>query len=325
MIQVRVVIVDDEPLARVRLKRLLSLLPKIKIVAECGSGSELIEFLSNSEVDALFLDVQMPGEDAFSILEQIPTPRPDIVFVTAYNSHAVRAFEVEATDYLVKPISLDRLRLATERLKPKTAIENPPVISLATGFTTRLDLQAAGETLHIETASVQCLCVKEDHVEIQTESRNYLYPGTLDSIESLLDPSAFSRIDETSIVRIDAVTLVEPLVSGIFKLLLRNGNYVCSGQSYARQVKKVFGLGPDNTANKEKVEAKPANTNILSERETQVLKWTAIGKTSWEISSILEISERTVNFHLGNIANKLGVSGRRAACSLAIARGLIRL
>jgi DNA-binding NarL/FixJ family response regulator len=212
MRQVRVVIVDDEPLARARLSRLLSSLPQIEIVAECSSGSELIEFLSTTDVDALFLDIQMPGEDAFSILEQIPTPYPDIIFVTAYNSHAVRAFEIEATDYLVKPISLDRLRLATDRLKPKLVIENRPINLAATG-----------------------------------------------------------------------------------------------------------------AADEEKLEAKPGNANILSKREIQVLKWTAIGKTSWEISSILEISERTVNFHLGNITNKLGVSGRRAACSLAIAKGLISL
>jgi DNA-binding NarL/FixJ family response regulator len=209
---VRVVIVDDEPLARARLSRLLSSLPQIKIVAECCSGSELIEFLSTSDADALFLDIQMPGEDAFSILEQIPKPYPDIIFVTAYNSHAVRAFEIEATDYLVKPISLDRLRLATDRLKPKLVIENWPINLAATG-----------------------------------------------------------------------------------------------------------------AADQEKSEVKPADANLLSKREIQVLKWTAIGKTSWEISSILEISERTVNFHLGNITNKLGVSGRRAACSLAIAKGLISL
>lgn len=212
MSQVRVVIIDDEPLARARLSRLLSSLPKIKIVAECCSGSELIEFLSSSDVDALFLDIQMPGEDAFSILEQIPTPYPDIIFVTAYNSHAVRAFEIEATDYLVKPISLDRLRLATDRLKPKLVIENRP----------------------------------------------------------------------------------------------KN-------------------LAVTDSADEGKFETKPVNANILSKREIQVLRWTAIGKTSWEISSILEISERTVNFHLGNITNKLGVSGRRAACSLALARGLISL
>ncbi len=229
MDQIRAVIVDDEPLARTRLKRLLSSIPKIKVLAECSSGSELIEFLATSDVDALFLDIQMPGEDAFSILEQIPLPHPDIIFVTAYNSHAVRAFEVEATDYLVKPISLDRLRLATDRLEPKFALESAPADVDAADFPNPSGLVEVSDTLHTEIVNVE-------------------------------------------------------------------------------------------TTNKAS-----AQTSILSEREIQVLKWTAIGKTSWEVSTILEISERTVNFHLGNIANKLGVSGRRAACSLAIAKGLISI
>lgn len=229
MNQVRAVIVDDEPLARIRLRRLLSSLPKINVVAECSSGIELIQFLSISDVDALFLDIQMPGEDAFSILEQIPRPHPDIIFVTAYNSHAVRAFEVEATDYLVKPISLDRLRVATDRLEPKHTHESRMMLSVATDLATSLESDEAGETQRIEIK------------------------------------------------------------------------------------------------NAEKPEGNPAHANILSKREIEVLKWTAIGKTSWEVSSILAISERTVNFHVGNIANKLGVSGRRAACSMALSRGLISL
>lgn len=230
MNQVRAVIVDDEPLARIRLSRLLSSIPKINVLAECASGCELLEFLSTAgDVDALFLDIQMPGEDAFSILEQIPVPHPHIIFVTAYNSHAVRAFEVEATDYLVKPISLDRLRLATDRLKPKLARESSAVDVDAANCPNPSGLVEASDTLDID------------------------------------------------IVNIEAT----------------------------------------NKA--------PAQTSILSEREIQVLKWTAIGKTSWEVSTILEISERTVNFHLGNIANKLGVSGRRAACSLAIVKGLISI
>jgi DNA-binding NarL/FixJ family response regulator len=197
-----VAIVDDEPLARARLRRLLSSMPEIKIVAECANGKELVSLLTSSQVDAVFLDIQMPDGNAFSILETIPEPHPDIVFVTAHNSHAVQAFEVQATDYLVKPISLERLRIATERLKPKVTAK-----------------------------------------------------------ESQHTPSHHNQ----------------------------------------------------------------NNINVLSNREIEVLRLAAIGKTSWEISSILEISERTVNFHLNNTAAKLGVNGRRAACSLAISKGLISL
>lgn len=242
---VRTVVVDDEPVAREAIRTLLRAEPEIHVVAEAANGLEALEVIRAAHPELLFLDVQMPDLDGFQVLERLGDDVPPaIVFVTAYDRHALRAFEVRALDYLLKPFGKPRFRVAVERALERLAAEDrtlgPTVASLATPGGDPGALATAGESepeaaralprrLAIRTGETMRLVDVEsivwveacgDYVRIHAGRETHLVAERMHGIERLLDPRRFVRIHRSTLVRLEAIRELarEPDGSGAIAL-----------------------------------------------------------------------------------------------------------
>lgn len=245
----RVAIVDDEPLARKRIARLLGEDPAIDIVAQCENVDALVRTLRLHRLDAVFLDIEMPGSNGLSAAEALrtlQTPTPGVVFVTAYSQHAVRAFDVEAIDYVVKPVSEERLAQAVERVRRACARlreDNAPASALAGAYPQRMALPVARGTRLVEVDTIDRVLAQANYLEIHAEGRCYVLRRPLTWMEQRLDPARFLRVHRSHIVRIAAIDRIEPLPSGRYRLKLRNGDVLPSGRSHRERLREVLGLG----------------------------------------------------------------------------------
>ena len=236
----RVVIADDEPLARLRLRRLLSVMPDIEVVAECASGIEVMQLLPDCPCDLLFLDIQMPGADGFQALEHVVARPRAVVFVTAYAEYAVRAFDVQAIDYLLKPISAERLQQALERVRRAIAGDVPVVPSAP--IPRRLALPIGRRMQMVELDELDCALAQANYVELKVGTRSFVLRETISGFHARLDPQRFLRIHRSAIVRIDAIREVEPLASGRYRVNLHGGLKLVSGRSYRDALRAALGL-----------------------------------------------------------------------------------
>ncbi len=239
MTPLRIAIVDDEPLARLRLRRLLAAQPAIAAVHDYDSGQALLAAWPSMPADVVFVDVQMPDLDGFAAIERLPPPRPPIVFVTAYAEHAAQAFEIAATDYLLKPVSAGRLaetlRRVRERGTPAAGrVAYPPRVALPIGRRIQL----------VDVDAIDCVLAQANYVEIRVGTRCFVLRKPLTALEHELDPARFARVHRSLLVRIAAVSGVEPLASGRFRLRLVGGQVLTTGRSYREQVRRRFGLAP---------------------------------------------------------------------------------
>lgn len=238
MQRLRAVIADDEPLARARLQRLLGQYEDIDIVADCGNGGEAIAAMQALQPDVAFLDIQMPDLDGFDVLESLSgdSRRPHVVFVTAHSEHAVRAFEARALDYLLKPISAERLRQAIERVRPQ-----PPALG-ARSFPTRLAVPTHGRIQLVPVDEIEHVSAHANYVELHLGTRALVMRETMTNLEDQLDPKRFVRVHRSRIVRIDGIVDVEPYASGQYLLRLKCGVRVASGRSYLGRVREALNL-----------------------------------------------------------------------------------
>jgi two-component system, LytTR family, response regulator len=213
--RLRVAIVDDEDLARAVVREYLGQLPDIEIVAECANGFEAVKAVSDLRPDVLLLDVQMPKLDGFEVLELVGA-EVAVIFVTAYDEFALRAFEVHAVDYLVKPFSVERLAAALARARGRIGRrESPPVQALAAaarpqqGFATRI-LVRDGPRVHvIPVAKIDYVQAQDDYVCFWTEGKEYLKDQALGDVEASLDPARFVRIHRSYLLSLDRLARVE--------------------------------------------------------------------------------------------------------------------
>ena len=240
MSALRVVIADDEPLARLRLRRLLGTIPGLDVVAECASGIEVMQLLPDCPCDLLFLDIQMPGADGFQALEHVVARPRAVVFVTAYAEHAVRAFDVQAVDYLLKPISAERLLQALERVQRLLA--NEAAIIAAPAIPRRLALPIGRRMQMVELDELDCAMAQANYVELKVGARSFVLRETLQGFQARLDPARFLRIHRSTIVRIDAIREVEPLASGRYRVNLHGGLRLVSGRSDRDALRLALGL-----------------------------------------------------------------------------------
>jgi two-component system, LytTR family, response regulator len=246
----RAVIADDEPLARARLRRLLGHEPGVDVIAECATGCEAADAMRRTRPDVLFLDVQMPDVDGFGALNQVPpAERPLIVFVTAYSSHAVRAFEEQALDYLLKPISAERLHDAVGRVRQrlvKPAIPAIPAIQTAPPreYPTRIAIPMGSRFRFIDTDDIDYITAAANYAEVHAGGHTFVLRETMTSLEARLDPRRFLRIHRSRIVRLTCIEDIEPLVSGQYVVRLKNGVRLTSGRSYRQLLQKALGIGP---------------------------------------------------------------------------------
>ena len=243
MSAIRVVIADDEPLARLRLRRLLAAMPDIEVVAECASGIEVMQLLPDCPCDLLFLDVQMPGADGFQALEHVVARPRAVVFVTAYAEHAVRAFDVQAVDYLLKPVSAERLLQAVERARHALASDAP--VATAVAIPRRLALPIGRRMQMVELDELDCALAQANYVELKVGTRSFVLRETISGFHARLDPQRFLRIHRSAIVRIDAIREVEPLASGRYRVHLHGGLRLVSGRSYRDALRVALGLAAE--------------------------------------------------------------------------------
>ncbi|MGE0442220.1 MAG: LytR/AlgR family response regulator transcription factor [Gemmatimonadales bacterium] len=228
---IRAVIADDEPPARRKLRALLGRWPEIEIVGEAGDGLEAVAVVERHRPELLFLDIRMPELDGFEVLRSLdPERRPQVVFVTAYDAFAVRAFEVGAVDYVLKPVAPDRLATAVERAADRINRDVPaplePLLE-AVGRETRLDrflVRSLDRLLVIDVTEVRWIEAAGNYVKLQTASGRHLVRGTLRSLEARLDPTRFVRIHRSTLVALPEVHRFEPAGHGDYHAVLRSGD-----------------------------------------------------------------------------------------------------
>ena len=235
MTAIRVAIVDDEPLARQRIRRLLLTVgqPDFEVVQEHASIRSLLADAADAALDLLFLDIQMPGGDGFSALEQWPGPRPLVVFVTAYEQHGVKAFDARATDYLLKPVSAERLGEALAKVREVLAVRARPARRIALPIGQRSDLVAVTDITLVTAAG--------NYLEIHAGPRRYVVRKSLAALQAELDDAQLVRVHRSCLVREAAVREIRPLGSGRFQLELHDGRRIHSGRSYRAGVDSMLG------------------------------------------------------------------------------------
>ncbi len=213
--QLRVAIVDDEDLARAVVREYLTAMPDVEVVAECANGFEAVKAVSELQPDVLLLDVQMPKLNGFEVLELVGRDVA-VVFITAFDQYAIRAFEVHAVDYLLKPFDGERLAAALDRVRERLGRgERMPVQELAAagqpgqGHTRRV-LVRDGPRVHVlPVEKIDCVQAQDDYVCFRCEGKEYLKEQTLGALETVLDPAKFVRIHRSFLLNVDRLARVE--------------------------------------------------------------------------------------------------------------------
>ena len=233
-------IVDDEELARQVLRELLAAHPEIQILAECANGFEAVKAVAEHKPDLLFLDVQMPKLSGFDVLELIER-NIAVIFVTAYDQYAMKAFEVHAVDYLLKPIGRERFEAALERAKIRIGEKIPPVEQLVTAarppqqFLERIVVRDGTRVTLIPVAKLDYVEAQDDYVALATHGAKHLKQQTIASVEAGLDPARFVRIHRSYIVNFERVVRIEPYGKDSRLAILGDGTRLpVSRTGYAR-------------------------------------------------------------------------------------------
>ena len=250
----RALIVDDEPLARRRLVQLLAALPDVEIVGEAEGGREALKLVDLLRPDVLLLDIEMPAVDGFEVLKALPpTPAPAIIFVTAFQDHAVKAFELRATDFVVKPVSGDRLARAIEQARSdldarrageRLAFLQSRLAELESRALSASDpglwVQIGSEKRRLALADIRWLEAERDYVRVHMKGHTHLVNAMLGEMEKALDEQAFLRVHRSTIVRKDKVRAV---LRGRFSapvLELDDGHRLPVGRKYRDAVRSAF-------------------------------------------------------------------------------------
>lgn len=261
---VEVLIADDEALARHRIVELLTRHDSVRIVGQSTSGPETLHALERLEPDVLFLDVQMPGLNGFEVLASIdPGDRPVVIFSTAYDEHAIQAFEVNAVDYLLKPYADDRFDEAFARARRAIRSEHQdrvqerlrhllegvvpgadPAAGLSTdsSYLERFAVPTRGQWIVVPASSVDWIEAAGDYVTLHVGSEEYLLRGTMVSVEARLDPRSFLRIHRSTIVRLDRVRSIESGEHGDYRLLMHGGEELRVSRGYRDAVLERLGV-----------------------------------------------------------------------------------
>jgi two-component system LytT family response regulator len=235
--KIRTLVVDDEPLARSNITVLLRLDPEIEIVGECGSGIEALSEIRNRKPELLFLDVQMPECDGFDVLEIAGSDLPAaVVFVTAYDQYALRAFEAGALDYLLKPFDNARFERALVRAKERL------VGSPGTRKMDRLAIKSAGQVLFLKIADIDWIEAEDYYACLHVGSKTHLLRRTLSDLERELDENSFCRIHRSAIVNLDRVSRLKLSEDGEYQVQLEGGTTLRMSRRYRRPLQSRLGM-----------------------------------------------------------------------------------
>jgi two-component system, LytTR family, response regulator len=249
MEKIRVLIVDDEPLAREGIRTRLAEEPDIDVIGECSNGRQAVTVIERDSPDLVFLDIQMPRLDGFGVLAAVGARRmPQVIFVTAYDEHALRAFEVHALDYLLKPIDGARFRealtLARHRIRAHelqsqlhALVEN---IKIEKKYLARLSIKNGGRILFLDVDEIDWIEAADNYVIVHAGRDSHILHTTMNSLENRLDPSAFLRIHRSTIINLQRVKELHPLFHGEYSIVLKDGTQLASSRSYRSKLQRVL-------------------------------------------------------------------------------------
>ena len=254
--KIRTLIVDDEPLARERLRKLLEAEPDIQIVGECADGGEAIATANEQRPDLIFLDVQMPEVDGFGVvagLEEVPLPA--VIFVTAYDQFALRAFEVHALDYLLKPFDRERFQKSLERARKlvqqrQTGDLSQKLSSLITDlkpekaetkFLDRLAIKLEGRVLFFKIDDIDWIEAADNYVSVHVGSEQHLHRETMSALEGKLPPNRFLRISRSTIVNVERIREMQPMFHGDYVVILKDGTRLSLSRNYRDKLNQLLG------------------------------------------------------------------------------------
>jgi two-component system, LytTR family, response regulator len=260
-VTIRALVVDDEPLARRGICARLDRAGGIDVVGECGGGREAIRAIQELHPDLVFLDVQMPGIDGFAVVDQIGAERmPPVIFVTAYDEHALRAFDAQALDYLLKPVDDERFERMLERARRRVAERRESAVGrrvaglvgdLDTATATaavrqpdgRLLIKERGRVVLVDIAEVDWVEAEGDYVRLHVAGRSHLLRETMAAMERRLDPIAFSRIHRSTIVNVSRIAELRPVTAREWQVVLRDGRRLALSRRYRARVSAQLGRG----------------------------------------------------------------------------------
>ncbi len=224
----RVLVVDDEPLARRGVVARLARHPDVELAGECATGREAVRAITERPPDVVFLDVQMPGMDGFAVVEAVGVERmPLTVFLTAFETHALRAFEVQASDYLLKPIDDERFDGALARVRRRLSEQRP-----APPGSERLVIRDRGRMVLLAVDEVDWVGAEKDYVRVYARGRSHLVRETMTAMESQLPATRFARIHRSAIVNLARIRELRPQANREFTVVLRDGTQLRLSRSY---------------------------------------------------------------------------------------------
>jgi two-component system LytT family response regulator len=254
--KVRALIVDDEPLAREGIRMRLEEEPDVEVIGECGNGRDAVAAILRDAPDLVFLDIQMPGLGGFEVVEAIGLKlMPHVIFVTAYDEYALRAFEVSALDYLLKPIDGKRFFEALERARNRIRGANLEAIGeqlrllMATLKTERKYLdrlsiksssKAGARVIFLDVDDIDWIEAADNYVRVHAGRESHLLHATMSSLESKLDPDKFLRIHRSAIVNIGRIKELHPMFHGEYQITLKDGAKLASGRGYRENLQKLL-------------------------------------------------------------------------------------
>lgn len=252
---IRAIIIDDEPLGRTVIREMLRGDADIEIIGECANGHEAVELISRARPELLFLDVQMPEVDGFEVLSaamSVLDELPLVIFVTAYDQYAVRAFDVHAVDYLLKPFDRERFGKAVQRAKAQLKqahnnAVNERILALLeeqkakTRYLERLVVKAHGRVFFLKTSELDWIEAEGNYVCLHVRKESYLLRETLTALEAQLDPQKFPRIHRSQIVNVERIRELQPWSHGEYHVLLHDGTQLTLSRSYRERLHQLLG------------------------------------------------------------------------------------
>ncbi|HJR62184.1 MAG TPA: LytTR family DNA-binding domain-containing protein [Gemmatimonadaceae bacterium] len=249
---IRALIVDDEPLARERIRTLLADEPEIEVVGECADGAQALTAIEETAPDLLFLDVQMPDVDGFTLLQSL---RGDeamvVVFVTAYDEYALKAFDVHALDYLLKPFDAARFRQALARARHKLEHDRAQTldkqvralledITAGKRRTDRLVVRSGGRVVFLRPEEIDWIDATGNYVRLHVGAETYQLRETMKVLESRLNPERFLRIHRSVIINVERIKELEPWFHGAFVVILHDGTRLISSRSSNEKLRNLL-------------------------------------------------------------------------------------
>lgn len=239
-------IIDDEKLARELLREFLEAFPEIEIIGECSKGTEAVEQINKLKPDLIFLDVQMPGMNGFDVLDEIEH-EPYVIFSTAYDQYAIKAFERNAVDYLLKPLDQERFKLAVERALKRKQTEEGKLedllgslrpVNTRTSYDSHLFVQKSEKLFNLPVEDIVYLEASGDYTVISTKNDQFVSSSGIGKLEELMNPEIFIRVHRSTIVNVNYLKEIERHFNGGMIVKMQNGKSFPVSRTYAKLIRK---------------------------------------------------------------------------------------